>query len=611
MPEGNVEIVIQVYAKWKEDETQCKHVWSEWKVGQKPTCTAKGNEARYCKKCNKTEMQYIDALGHNYKDGVCINEGCGAKEPADETYTIDGDYVYFGSYPQTKVSDEKTVSSLNEKAGKLPTSSDFNGWTSYEYYIKGDNSAAFMWYKDLSYGGEKYRGVYSIKYRSSWCSSHGGTDGYQKENGYELSTCYWFKYEPLKWRILTKENGKAFLLCDIAIDSGHYSYDKNKDIGNNDYTESDIRAWLNDNFYNATFNKTQKTLIQSTSIDNSARSTNTHDNATRWNDGINDFACENTNDKIFLLSNQEITNPDYGFKSNPDEADSARQFKSTDYAKSQGCYRHKRSTADEGDYTGNCHYWLRSPSCGGSRFASYIAYDGKLQTKSYTEVAASGIIPALWLDLGEAEEPVKYSEGLEFTLNSDGESYSVTGIGTCKDTNLIIPAIYNEKPVIAIGAQAFYKCGSITSVIIPDSVTSINSESFRSCRELTSIIIPHSVRHIGFCAFVECLGLTSVTIPNSVTSISVGPFAGCDNLESIVVEEGNVKYHSKNNCLIETESKALVSGCKNSIIPGDGSVTSIRYSAFEGILHLTNINIPNTVKAIGPFAFRGCEGLIV
>ena len=73
---------------------------------------------------------------------------------------------------------------------------------------------------------------------------------------------------------------------------------------------------------------------------------------------------------------------------------------------------------------------------------------------------------------------------------------------------------------------------------------------------------------------------------------------------SIVVEEGNPVYHSDGNCLIETESKTLVAGCNTSVIPDDGSVTSIGYYAFNGCTGLTSVTIPDGVTSIGGSAFR-------
>ena len=163
--------------------------------------------------------------------------------------------------------------------------------------------------------------------------------------------------------------------------------------------------------------------------------------------------------------------------------------------------------------------------------------------------------------------------------------------------------------VTSIGDSAFSGCSGLTSITIPDSVTSIGGGAFSGCKGLTSITIPNSVTSIGNWAFSGCSGLTSITIPNSVTSIGAYAFSFCTGLTSIIVDEENTKYHSAGNCLIETESKTLIAGCKNSIIPTDGSVTSIGSSAFRGCTGLTSITIPNSVTSIGEDAFSGCSSL--
>ena len=86
-------------------------------------------------------------------------------------------------------------------------------------------------------------------------------------------------------------------------------------------------------------------------------------------------------------------------------------------------------------------------------------------------------------------------------------------------------------------------------------------------------------------------------------------FRYCSGIESLVVTTGNKKYHSANNCIIETETKKLIVGCKTSIIPSDGSVTSIGDYAFSGCNGLTSVTIPDSVSSIGNGAFGGCSGL--
>ena len=163
--------------------------------------------------------------------------------------------------------------------------------------------------------------------------------------------------------------------------------------------------------------------------------------------------------------------------------------------------------------------------------------------------------------------------------------------------------------VTEIGNKAFYHSTNLESITIPNSVTSIETGAFEGCSGLTSIKIPNSVTSIGTGAFDGCSGLTSVTIPNSVTSIGGWEFRGCTGLTSIIVEEGNPKYDSRNNCnaIIETATNTLIAGCKATVIPGN--ITSIGHYAFLDCTGLTSIDIPNSVTSIGISAFGYCSGL--
>ena len=201
--------------------------------------------------------------------------------------------------------------------------------------------------------------------------------------------------------------------------------------------------------------------------------------------------------------------------------------------------------------------------------------------------------------------------------NGDGElSYdeaaAVTDLGQVFRSNNTITS-FNELQyftgLTSIGNKAFLNCTNLTSVEIPNSVTSIDYWAFYYCTSLTSVEIPNSVTSIVRDAFYYCTGLTSIEIPNSVTSIGTNPFTGCRGLEQIVVASDNAYYDSRENCnaIINTSTNALVTGCKNTVIPN--SVTSIGGYAFYNCTGLTFLTIGNSVSTIGSSAFAHCNRL--
>ena len=143
--------------------------------------------------------------------------------------------------------------------------------------------------------------------------------------------------------------------------------------------------------------------------------------------------------------------------------------------------------------------------------------------------------------------------------------------------------------------------GKVTITDCADSVTG-------------AVVIPASiagypVTTIAMSAFEDCTGLTAITIGENVTSVGARAFAGCTGLAAITVAAGNSVYHSAGNCLIETTSKTLVAGCKDSVIPADGSVTAIGNLAFYNCDGLTDIVIPDKIVSVGASAFEDCAML--
>ncbi|MBO7519174.1 MAG: leucine-rich repeat domain-containing protein, partial [Clostridia bacterium] len=157
--------------------------------------------------------------------------------------------------------------------------------------------------------------------------------------------------------------------------------------------------------------------------------------------------------------------------------------------------------------------------------------------------------------------------------------------------------------VTRIGVKAFANCRCLSSAAITDSVTEICKYAFDNCDSITTVTIPDSVVSIGEWAFGGCNSLVDVSIGNSLADISPDAFCRSTAIENISVDKGNTVYHSDGNCIIETASKTLVTGCKNSTIPTDGSVISIGEKAFYQCTSLESITIPDSVTSIADRAF--------
>ena len=151
-----------------------------------------------------------------------------------------------------------------------------------------------------------------------------------------------------------------------------------------------------------------------------------------------------------------------------------------------------------------------------------------------------------------------------------------------------------------IGDYALNGGANLTSIVIPDSVTSIGYAAFRNCSSLTSIVIPDSVTNIDECAFWGCSSLTSITIPDAITEIKESVFYNCTGLISITIPDGVTS--------IDSQAFYGCSGMTSIVIPD--SVTTIGSQAFYNCNSLTSITIPANVTSIGSQAFSGCDSII-
>ena len=244
--------------------------------------------------------------------------------------------------------------------------------------------------------------------------------------------------------------------------------------------------------------------------------------------------------------------------------------------------------------------------------------DSASEISSYAFSGCSDI-NSVYIPSGVSEIGISVFSGCSsltsITVDSDNDAYDsrdscnaiiVTAIGVliagCQNT--VIP-----KTVTAIGNWAFNTCTGLTSIYIPNSVSAIGVEAFYRCSALIGLNIPNSVTSIGYQAFYGCTSLRGIHIPASVRAMGSSAFEYCPSLASISVADGNLRYDSRDDCnaIIETDDNILIVGCRNTVIPN--TITAIGDYAFSGCSTLPAINIPDGVTSIGDYAFRGCTSM--
>lgn len=309
----------------------------------------------------------------------------------DGTAGISATYVEFGDWPQSVLPSDSTVT-VDETVSVTMGANTYYLGSDGNYYAKCAENA---------YGtGTEY------KY-------HDGT-----QPGRSGTTTRYFKVEPIKWRVLTDNySGKKLLLAEEILTANvpYYDYNRNKDytrtVGSdtniypNNYKYSQIRAYLNglDYYYDTSSTETTKktdytgkgflqtaftqdaqALIAETDVDNRKETTGYNESTYAA-----DYACENTTDKIFLLSESEVINSDYGFDASDSYGKENTRIRfATDYAKAN--YVYLGSTDGYGGY-----WWLRSPDYDFSHYARLVYYNGTGDSITNVGNARGGVVPAL------------------------------------------------------------------------------------------------------------------------------------------------------------------------------------------------------------------------
>lgn len=330
------------------------------------------------------------------------------------------DIIYFGSYPQSKVADATLIENLNN----IITETD---WKSYNYFSgTGDYESSdsyisdygygkmepsdYMKYADISYNGEKYRAVTFSTYRKQWTgfkSNKYTNHTYQDNNGYYINKVYWFKYDPIEWKVLDYDTG--LIMCQTLIDSQPYTNYIDIDMFNydfygdkdglyyaNNYENSSIRKWLNNDFYNTAFSDDQKENIKETNISTPSYSVN-----------YSIYNSSDVNDRVFLLSYGDLLNINYGFSTSVYN-DEKRRISGTDYALSQGLMSGSNPASS---------YYLRTAG-NESRAVCSVSSDGYLETGNSADGTFYGVCPAMCIQNVYSE-----LEPCTVTFISEGQIY--------------------------------------------------------------------------------------------------------------------------------------------------------------------------------------------
>ena len=161
------------------------------------------------------------------------------------------------------------------------------------------------------------------------------------------------------------------------------------------------------------------------------------------------------------------------------------------------------------------------------------AYDFEVDGIYYNVNEDGKSVEVTWYSLTLIEKRYSGDIVIPSTVTYEGETYSVTNIGSSAFASCPLTSVKIPNSVTSIGDWAFWNCSSLASVEIPNSVTSIGRGAFYGCSALTSVEIPNSVTGIEYHTFYDCSSLTSVVIPNSVTSIGNWAFSGCTSLQEI------------------------------------------------------------------------------
>ena len=196
-------------------------------------------------------------------------------------------------------------------------------------------------------------------------------------------------------------------------------------------------------------------------------------------------------------------------------------------------------------------------------------------------------------------QQMKASAGLAFTAINDNEC-ALSGIGTCTDSNIVIPVEHMGRRVVSIADMAFAQNHEITSVYIPASVNMISDYAFAWCHGLVSVTIEdHGVRTIGERCFIGCDSMTNLYLGDAIRTIGEKAFAFCASLQTLALPHGTREV-----------GHSAFEGCRSltSVVLPE-TLDTLPNNMFGACISLTDVSLSSLTKSIGYYAFSYCRNL--